>query len=231
MHPLSRIVLAARPVPSPGARRRVRLPDLEEAVDEVRHRWPEVWLLPPRRLDGCWLGILEHPEHAFDLAVGLREEAWPAPVECVVTAVATGRNEHRRDAVWERARLRSQEVFAGGDGRRDWFRLDLPGRTRAEVELVHALARLHAALVADWTDTRARAVRSYRRHGRQKDVARELGVSQQAVSQLLKGARLKDLLQAEDAMRTWLRGARRPGLWALTRRSGGPGQQSSPPAG
>jgi len=230
MHPLSRIVLAARPVAARRRARRSRPLDLAPALARLEERFPDAWELPPREMDGCWLGILERPEHAFDIAVGLREAAWPAALECVLTSIATSQARRDPAALWKRALTRSQEAFAEGDGHRDWFRLELPGRSRADLELAHALARLHAAIMADWTRSRARAVLAYRRHGRQADVARELGVSQQAVSQLLQGARLKDLLRAEDAFRDWLRGSRRPGLWPLARRRDGGEGRSQPPA-
>ena len=58
-------------------------------------------------------------------------------------------------------------------------------------------------------------MRAYRRLGHQGLVAQELGVSQQAVSQMLLGARFRDLVAAENAMRRWLAPPARTTLWPM----------------
>jgi len=51
-----------------------------------------------------------------------------------------------------------------------------------------------------WTERQCEVVRLYRRFGRQQDVARHLGVSQQAVSSSLAAARWKDLAETEAVL-------------------------------
>jgi hypothetical protein len=157
--------------------------------------------------------VLTSAEHAFDLAVALQEAAWPAPLRFTLSAAPPAGAAAKDDAV----RARALKQFRGME-RGAVLRADLPGRSAEECALADALARLHRTLCADWTEGRCKAVRSYRRLRRQADVANELKITQQAVSQMLLGARLRELLAAEDAMRAWLSEPRRTTLWPLKMR-------------
>jgi hypothetical protein len=53
-----------------------------------------------------------------------------------------------------------------------------------------------------WTERQCEVVRLYRQYGRQQDVARKLGVSQQSVSSSLAAAGWKVLAEAEEALLT-----------------------------
>lgn len=154
--------------------------------------------------------VLGAVERAFDLAVCLAEAAWPAPLRFAIAAAppagAAGRDETVRAKVQKMLRAMPRGAA---------LRADLPGRSSEECALADGLARLHRTLCGEWTEGRWKAVRAYRRLGRQADVARELGVSQQAVSQMLLGARLRELAAAEDALRAWLAEPRRTTLWPL----------------
>lgn len=157
--------------------------------------------------------ILNSAEQAFDLAVALQEAAWPAPLRFTLSAAPPAGAAAKDDAV----RARALKQFRGME-RGAVLRADLPGRSSEECALADALARLHRTLCADWTEGRCKAVRAYRRLRRQADVANELKITQQAVSQMLLGARLRELLAAEDAMRAWLAEPRRTTLWPLKMR-------------
>ncbi len=158
--------------------------------------------------------ILHSAQRAFDFAVALQEAAWPVGLRFTLAAAPPAGIAAKDDAV----RVRAQKLFKGME-RGAVLRADLPGRSPEECALADALARLHRTLTADWTEGRWLAVRSYRRHGRQADVAQELGVTQQAVSQMLLGSRLRDLTAAENALRGWLGEPRHTTLWPLKMRS------------
>lgn len=160
--------------------------------------------------------ILASGERAFDLAAAVQEAAWPVKLRHTLAAAPPAGAAGRDDAV----RAKALKLLRGMD-RHSVLRVDLPGRTAEECGLADAVARLHRSLTLDWTEGRWSAVRAYRRHGRQADVARELGVSQQAVSQMLLGARLRELTAAEDALRAWLAEPRRTTLWPLKLRGAG----------
>lgn len=167
---------------------------------------------------GAGTAILGGAEHAFDLAVALGEAAWPVRLRFTLAAALPAGAAGRDEAV----RAKAQKLLRGMD-RSAALRADLPGRSAEECALADAVARLHRSLTADWTEGRWQAVRAYRRLGRQADVASELKVTQQAVSQMLLGARLRELTAAEDALRAWLAEPRRTTLWPLKLRSLGDG--------
>lgn len=157
--------------------------------------------------------ILGSAERAFDLAVALQEAVWPASLRFTLAAAPPAGAAAKDEAV----RVRALKLYRGME-RGAAFRADLPGRSPEECALADALARLHRTLCSDWTEGRWKAVRSYRRLRRQADVAEELKITQQAVSQMLLGARLRELLAAEEAMRAWLAEPRRTTLWPLKMR-------------
>lgn len=154
--------------------------------------------------------VLGEADRAFDLAVALGEAAWPMRLRFTLVAAPPAGAAGRDDAV----RAKAQKLLRGMD-RGAALRTDLPGRSAEECALADAVARLHRSLTSDWTESRWQAVCAYRRLGRQADVARELGVTQQAVSQMLLGARLRELVAAEGALRAWLAEPRRTTLWPL----------------
>ncbi|MHC4838312.1 MAG: hypothetical protein ACYTF3_09045, partial [Planctomycetota bacterium] len=88
-----------------------------------------------------------------------------------------------------------------------------------ERALADVTAAMHRRMILDLTKQRLQAVRAYRRLGRQAPVAEELGISQQAVSQLLVGARFRLLQRTEDAVAAWLTRPQRTTLWPLKSRS------------
>lgn len=154
--------------------------------------------------------VLGDGTHAFDAAVALQEAVWPLRLRfALVTAPPAG-------AAGQESAIRDKAIRVLGKApKRERFHFEMSGKSEAEVGLAAALAKLHFTLTAEWTQARAVAVRSYRRLGKQSDVAQELGVSQQAVSQMLLGARFRELQSAEEAMRSWLSGPKRSSLWPL----------------
>ncbi len=154
--------------------------------------------------------VLEEAVDAFDVAVAVQEALWPMRLQCAFVSAPPAGAAGSNEAI----RAKCLKLLSKTDKRRS-FCFEWSSKSDAELDLAAALARLHSTLTAEWTEARAGAVRSYRRHGKQAEVARELGVSQQAVSQMLLGARFRELKAAEEAMRSWLSGPQRTTLWPL----------------
>ena len=76
--------------------------------------------------------------------------------------------------------------------------------SEVEREMVESLARRHASLVEGWKPAQAAAVAAFRASRTQQKAATRLRVTQQAVSQALKSAHVRDLMLAEAALRDWL---------------------------
>lgn len=157
--------------------------------------------------------ILSESGPIFDVAVAIQEAAWPASLQFAVIVAPPGGAAGRDEAVRSKA-----SVTLHGMTRHQAFRFDLPSKSEDDQELADAAALLHRTLVLSWTKTRWQAVRSYRRHGRQAQVARDLEISQQAVSQMLMGAHFRKLKVVEDAFRRWLGKPQRTMLWPMRSR-------------
>ncbi|TAH37404.1 MAG: hypothetical protein EYC70_10570 [Planctomycetota bacterium] len=209
----SRIAMAASLPRRNPEKVAIQLPELLRGLEE---RFPGEWdevLAPGEEDGGDWSGLLGRLDHAFDMAVAVQEGLWPDRLRfCLASVTAPGRAGKELD---QTARERALRGLRHAGGAASWFALDLAGRSKAEQSLAEAVARLHGAVTADWTPARAAAVATYRIAGRQTSVAEKLGITQQAVSQMLLGARFRDLAAAEESLRAWLKGPDRPGLWPL----------------
>jgi len=154
--------------------------------------------------------VLESSENAFDIAVALQEAAWPLRLRFALVSAPPGGAAGQNDAIRDKCLRKLSKA-----NKKEVFTFDLSGKSEAEVGLASALARLHSTLTDEWTPSRAVAVRTYRKYGKQAEVATALKVSQQAVSQMLLGARFRELIAAEKAMASWLSGPKRTTLWPL----------------
>ena len=168
---------------------------------------------PPSQEGRALVAILARPDVAFDVAVSLMEEVWPSLLRIVF--VTTGHQQS--DEAKHEAHGRAMELLEEAEREQAAFRFQIAGRGPAETQLAESCALLHSTLCQDWTATRAAAVRAYRKLGRQKEVAQQLEITQQAVSQMLRGARYRELAQVEANLRAWLQSPTRPGLWPLGR--------------
>ncbi|MFT7517189.1 MAG: hypothetical protein ACI84O_000979 [Myxococcota bacterium] len=158
--------------------------------------------------------ILNDPTACFDVAVALQEAAWPAPLQHALISAPPAGAAGQDSAVREKAlktlrKMKKDQVL----------RVDMPSKSADEVAMANTVADLHRTIVLNFTETRLTAVRSYRKHQRQADVAADLQVSQQAVSQMILGARWRQLRAAEQTMRDWLKQPQRTMLWPMKSRS------------
>ena len=158
---------------------------------------------------GIAIFVLTDSAKSFDLAVALQETMWPEQLN--ISIVSNGPEEAARIQDHAARGLRSI-------GKRGNFNFQVQGKSKSETLLAQETANLHATIIKEWTPTRAEAVRQYRKRKRQVDVANQMGVSQQAISQMLTGARYKRLAMAETVLRDWLSEPSAPGIWPLRRK-------------
>jgi hypothetical protein len=181
---------------------------LRAALRGLETRFASEWRAPltlTRGIDEL-SGVLLRARCAFDIAVALNQAVWPQRFRFVVASGEIDVGGGRRDAsamdgagfhlaADAMARARAQELPLA---------LALPSAPEPARRMAEGLARLHDAILRGWTASQAEAAAAYRRTGTQSKAARRLGVTQQAVSQALRTARLAELLQAEEALRAWL---------------------------
>jgi hypothetical protein len=194
--------------------------DLNQAfgarIDEVSARFGEI-LGAPVVINADGLSgtvILDESTACFDVAAALQEAAWPAPLQHSLVSAPPAGAAGQNDAIREKAlkvlhKMKKYQVLQA----------ELPSKSADEVAMANSIADLHRTIVLNFTETRLAAVRSYRKHKRQANVAVDMQVSQQAVSQMILGARWRQLKASEQTMRDWLKQPQRTVLWPMKSRS------------
>lgn len=158
-----------------------------------RSEFREVWDAPPTwcpRSHGL-TAPLRLPHRSFDVYVALCLRMWPTPIR---VGIATGEVHHALAAM-QRGLMHDLP-----------FTLTVDGATAAQTDLVEKAAVLYAAIMADWKPSRAKAVAMMREVATQQEAAACLGIRQQSVSDALRAAHAKQLLNFELAVRDALRG-------------------------
>ena len=185
--------------------------EFQEAANSLKGRFPGLLAAPIQIGEATFSAVLTDATQGFDFATALAEAVWPMQLRVAMLTVG-----HQVGAAAD-SQAHSRSLALLGEAIRDRapFRFLVSGRKEMEVQLAEAAALLHSTLMHEWTQTRAEAVRAYRSLGRQRDAAQKLGITQQAVSQMLRGARLKEMSGLENAMRDWFTEEARPGLWPL----------------
>jgi hypothetical protein len=144
--------------------------------------------------------VLRHPAAAYPLARYLAELFHPLPVR-----VGAAWGAVNPEAVSDPEQMDGPAFDAAGEllyrARKEDRLLLVTGGGGALDTLANALYLVLYSGLRNWTERQCEVVRLYRRYGRQQDVARELGVSQQSVSSSLSGAGWKVLAEAEAALR------------------------------
>jgi hypothetical protein len=194
--------------------------DLNQAfgarIEELSARFAEI-LGAPVVISGNGLKgtvILNKSTACFDVVVALQEAAWPAPLQHALVSAPPAGAAGQDDAVREKAlkalgKMKKYQVLQA----------ELPSKSADEIAMANSIADLHRTIVLNFTETRLAAVRSYRTYKRQANVAADMQVSQQAVSQMILGARWRQLKAAEQTMRDWLKQPQRTMLWPMKSRS------------
>lgn len=167
-----------------------------------------VWLAPPvttRGIDEI-SGVLHSPEHAFDIVVRLNLAIWPQRFRFALGAgeIDVGVKSNNASDMDGSAFHLASDALARGRKNDLGFMVSIPDQPTENCQLLEAAAHLHETFMRAWTPREMQAVAAYRRHGHQADAARQLGVSQQAISDALRRAGMKEMSNAEDAIRAWL---------------------------
>ncbi len=183
----------------------------QNAFTSLSRRFEGDLAAPIQLGEGTISAILSDSNKAFDFAVALAEEVWPMRLNTAVLSVG----HQVGPSADANAHMRAISNLIKATKAKQIFHFNIAGRKDPEMRMAEAAALLHATIREEWTATRALAVSAYREIGRQKDVAIKLNITQQAVSQMLRGARLRELVALEASMREWLVEEARPGLWPL----------------
>ena len=158
----------------------------------------------------CGVVIFNNPSIAFDISVALQEAVWPNPLQHALCAAPPAGVAGQDNAVQEKAIKLLLKM-----NRNDVLKIKLTSQPGHDAAMANTIASLHRTIVLNFTQTRLDAVTAYRKHGRQADVAAKLNISQQAVSQMMLGARWKQLKSAEATMREWLKEPKSSALWPI----------------
>lgn len=180
---------------------------LQDILTLVRNKFESDWLAEPTSShnDERVLAALARPLHAFDVAVAVNELSWPVRFRWVLgEGVQSNPLNESGPGLSTNAFQRAAQALSRSRGRNQPFSADLDRPRLVECRLMETAARLHQAILDAWTPSRAAVVRVWREQRHQLRTAEKLGITQQSVSEALRSARLQDLLDTEDAIRTWL---------------------------
>lgn len=169
----------------------------------------DVFYVPPvlRRERGEILGLLRQPDTSYRVCATFNEELFPSwirfsivrdtlevPAEDEETPARVGRAGHRARRMLHAARS------AG------WcYSFDL-GEDVPFNEVLTEMASLVHSFRHLWSEHQNNVIRLYRELGRQKRVAERLGITQQAVSDILKRAHWREIKRAETLIEGVLKG-------------------------
>jgi len=169
----------------------------------------EDFYIPPvlRRERGEIFGLLRRPDTSYRVCTMFNEELYPGSIRFAIV----------RDALDLPGENRPESVLIGHAGEKA---RQLLGRARSagwcyvfdlgeEVAFNTVLTEM-ASLVHTfrnmWSDHQNKVIRLYRELGRQKHVAERLGITQQAVSDILKRAHWKEIKRVESMIDGVLKG-------------------------
>lgn len=207
------------------------LTDRASAQDELRsvidvfNRERDDALAAPLKLTGGdeMKTLLEDPVLAVDVIVQVTEAAHP-----IALAWGIGRGPLATSWVPDVGELdgpcfhRARRAIEAASADKAWARAS--GFSEVDDVVVSALFRLLGSIRSSWTDKQRTYVRSVRRKS-QRATAKELGVTEGAISHSLRSARFHDVEEGEEALRRLLasyrRGRPRPDRPARTEPGGG----------
>lgn len=199
--------------------------DIETALQDMHRGWlPEdAWFAPPVTVKGMdeIAGVLSRPQYAFDFLTYMNQLIWPHRIRVAVARgpIDIGLDGDHVDvaaldgpafhlAAQGMARAKSQDLPFVLEGVGESGVWDPAARN-----LIESSARVHAALMAEWTETSRQRVMDLLRStmrvaGSRPKTQRELAaaarVSEQAYSASLKHAHEKELRLLQDSIRRFL---------------------------
>ena len=178
------------------------------ALDEIENLFLSEWFAPLTRVRGITelAAVLQSPVHAFDIGVSLNLALWPRRFNFALLSgkldvgLGSGNAAMMDGPVIERA---AAMLARAKDDDLPWV-IDLGEEIQAAAALSESCAVMHGLIMSNWSPVRLDVVRVFRACGKQAEVARRLSISQQAVSQSLSRAHIRELNEVERAIRDWL---------------------------
>lgn len=169
----------------------------------LSERFASVLLAPPVMTRGIdeFSAVFRAPGEVFDFTVALNEQIWPLRFRVGVGVGAIDVAERSRNA----ARMdgpafhRAAAALTRARDTETTFAIEAPDAAESDIRAIEALALAHATIADSWTPAVARIVVALRRWPTGSAAARELGITQQAVSRARRRASLAVLQVVERA--------------------------------
>jgi len=143
------------------------------------------WSTPKHLLFHC-----THVAATFDFVVHLHIQHWPS--RFCAALCRTPNPPSSRPALDLLVRAQKQQLP---------FALSLPTLDYATSQMLERAACLHITFIKEWKPSRAAAVAAMRQCQTQAEAAAKLGIRQQSISEALRAAHHRKLLQFEKAVR------------------------------
>ncbi|MDZ7270857.1 MAG: SatD family protein [candidate division KSB1 bacterium] len=179
---------------------------LNGALEGVNTRFASDLLLPFRPTVGDeFQGALQDATNAYAVCLYLRVTT-PASLYCGVGVGEVERLAHEEGGMRGTAFYRAREALNACKRQQRTILLRADESRTQGVEVVNALLGLIQALEERWTIRQREMARFYRMHPEltYEEVGRHFGVSKQAVSQVLRGAKWDALLEGERTVNALL---------------------------
>lgn len=184
---------------------------LERSLSDVSAEYESEFLAPIMSVKGVdeLSAVLLRPDLAFSIIADLNERTWPQSFRWGIGlgGIDVARNSGNASA------MDGGAFHAASTALRRALSDKLPLAIEAKpwnpltITAMEQSARLHVAIVQDWSKAAASAAAQYRKYGTQQQVADSLGISVQAVSKSLHRARYHELREFERMMQDWLTAA------------------------
>lgn len=182
---------------------------IQAVISEIVKEFQEEFYAPLKLTRGLdeLSGVLKRPEKGYRICSLLNERLLPHQFRFAIVRGNLDIGVKSRDA----AKMDGSAFHIAADiierareeNRCYYFSLGLqPAVTE---QLVNELANLIYLLRSNWSDHQRHIVELYVRLGKQKSVAKKLGITQQAVSDALRQARWKEIEQAEKVIEQLLK--------------------------
>jgi lambda repressor-like predicted transcriptional regulator len=182
--------------------------NLIATIEEIRSSYPTDWIAPLARVRGITelAAVLTTPANAFAMGVGLNITIWPQRYRfALVQGELDMGLESGNVALMDGPALGTAFTLLSRAKDQDLpWTIDLGDQLVESCRLFESAAAMHSLITANWSPVRLDIVREFRKSGTQAEVARQLNISQQAVSQALSRAHIRQLLAVEDAIHDWL---------------------------
>ncbi len=160
----------------------------------------EDFYVPPvlRRERGELFGLLKTPDTSYRYCTAFNEEVFPGSIRFAIVrdALDLPGEERPESVLIGRAGERARQLLGTARSAGWSYAFDLGDDVPFNMVLTEMASLVHSFRNL-WSDHQNQVIRLYKELGRQKLVAERLGITQQAVSDILKRAHWKEIKRAE----------------------------------